>query len=139
MARTMTLRGVVSAAAIEQIMMFDSNTVSYGWKILDFRIATNNSSNLTDFQAGAALGSTSEQFTFEDWDESTMVGFATVSAVGNPNLILDYDHVIVSSLYLSNLNSDQPVNYMVVLEQIEVDPKQNIMYQLKERAQSNLV
>ena len=137
--RTMVLRGVVSAATIEQIMMFDSNAVDYGWKIVDFRIATNNSSTLSDFQAGAAIGSTPEQFTFEDWDESTMIGFATVSAAGNANMLLDYDHIIVSGLWLSNLSGDRPVNYMVVLEEIKVTPEENIMYQLKERAQSSLL
>tara|TARA_Y100001938_G_C7926500_1_gene347144 strand:- start:193 stop:609 length:417 start_codon:yes stop_codon:yes gene_type:complete len=137
--RTMVLRGVVSAQSVEQIMMFDSNAVDYGWKIVDFRIGSNNSSGLSDFQAGAAIGSTPEQFTFEDWDESTMIAVATISAAGNANLLLDYDHIIVSGLWLSNLSGDHAVNYMVVLEEMKVTPEENIMYQLKERAQSSLL
>jgi hypothetical protein len=137
--RTMTLRGVVSAASVEQVMMFDSNAVDYGWKIVDFRIMSNNTGTLTDFTAGAAIGSTPEQFTFNDWDESTMIGLVNISEGGNATMILDYDHIIVSGVWLSNLSPTKPVNYMIVLEEMKVTPQENIMYQLKERAQSSLL
>ena len=133
--RKLTLRGVVSAARVEKIFSFESNAVNYGWKILDFRIMTNNTTGNTDFTAAGALGTSEEQFTFNDWDESQMVGMVNVSKDNNKTQILDFDHVVVSNLFLSNYHS-QPLCYIVVLEQLDISPKENIMYMLKERAQS---
>lgn len=133
--RVLTLRGVVSAARVEKIFSFESNAVNYGWKILDFRIMTNNTTNNTDFTAAGALGTSSEQFTFNDWDESQIVDMMNVSKENNVTQILDFDHVVVSNLFLSNYHS-QALCYIVVLEQIDISPKENIMYMLKERAQA---
>ena len=38
MGRILTLRGVLTRATKDQIMMFDSTVKSTGWKILDFKI-----------------------------------------------------------------------------------------------------
>lgn len=133
--RKLTLRGVVTAARVEKIFSFESNAVNYGWKILDFRIMTNNTTGNTDFTAAGALGTSSEQFTFNDWDESQMVGMVNVSKENNVSQILDFDHVVVSNLFLSNYHS-QSLCYIVVLEQLDISPKENIMYMLKERAQA---
>lgn len=139
MSRILTLRGVASSGAVEKIFSFESSAVDYGWKILDFRLMTNDTTSggtpYTDYTAAAAIGTSSEQFTFNDWDESQMVGVVNISKENNTTQLLDYDHVIVSSLWLSNFYS-KAVNYMIVLQQIKIDAKENIMYMLKERAQS---
>lgn len=137
MKKILTLRGVCSAGRIERIMSFDSNAVGYGWKVLDFKIMTNQHTAHTadDYTAAAALGSTSEQFTFNDWDESTMIGVVNVSKKNVVTELLDYNHVIVNSLYISNYWSDA-VNYLVVLEAVDISPQENIIYRLKERAQN---
>jgi hypothetical protein len=136
--RILTLRGVCSANSVEKIMSFDSAAVGYGWKVLDFRIMTNDATAVAagKYQAGAAIGSSSEQFTFNDWDESQMIGLVNVSDENNVNTLLDYNHVIVQNLYLSNLSPTAAVNYIVVLEPMNITPQENIMFMLKERAQT---
>jgi len=132
----LTLRGVVTQGTMEKIMSFDSNVVGYGWKILDFRIMTSNTTANTAFEASALIHSDPVAKTFNDWDPNTVVGMANISKDNNATMILDYNHVIVQNLFLSNTWS-QPVCYIVVLERLDIKPEENIMFMLKERAQTN--
>jgi len=45
------------------------------------------------------------------------------------------DHTIITELWASNTDS-QDANYIIYLEEVGVSPSENILYQMKERAQS---
>ena len=134
MGRRLTLRGVVATARKERIFFFDSNITMTGWKIVDFQVLPNDIS--AGYTTAAVLHTTDITITFADWDANTTVGINITSKENNNQTILDYDHVVVSNLYLTNLTPNQPVSYMITLEEMKIDPQENIMYQLKEVAQN---
>lgn len=133
MGRILTLRGVITSGEVERIMMFDSNVTSTGWKILDF-----NMMNMTNGQylTLGVLSTIEKAYTFPDWDPNQVIGVCKHSATGSKNLLLDYNHVVVGSLFLNNVDSSHNAAYMVVLEELKIDDMKNIMYQLKESAQA---
>ena len=72
------------------------------------------------------------------FEDNQVIGWIgnTVSA-GEPSVgVIDPNHVIVSSLYCTALEG--PCTYLITLEQIKIDPIKNVVYQLKERAQSSV-
>ena len=133
MGRILTLRGVLSRNQKERIMMFDSSVTNTGWKVLDFEMM-----NLTNGQylTLGILSTIDETFTFPDWDKNQVIGIVKHSATQEKNMLLDYNHVIVNSLYLHNVDSSNDAAYLVVLEEMSIDAKTNILYQLKESAQA---
>jgi len=135
MGRRLTLRGVVSQTRRERIFRFDSNVMLKGWKIIDFRISQNDLA--IGYTVSAVLHTHDENVTTSDWDRNTVVGLADISKENNFNSLLDYDHVLVRDLFLTNLTSNQPVNYLLLIEEIEITPSENIVYQIKEMAQDS--
>lgn len=133
MGRILTLRGVISQGRNDRIMLFDSNVTNTGWKVLDFRV---QNQDYNKSQTIAILSSDDKQYGFLDWDPNTVIACCDVTPYGNINLLLDYNHVVVSSLFLSNANPTDAMNYLVVLEEIPITPEENIIYQLKEIAQT---
>jgi hypothetical protein len=133
MGRILTLRGVCKPGTTERIMLFDSNVTSTGWKILDFNLM--NQTNGQYITLGL-LSTIEKTYTFADWDPNQVVGVCKHSATGQKNMLLDYNHVVVGSLYLNNIDSSNHAAYLVVLEEIKIDDIKNIMYQLKESAQT---
>lgn len=135
MGRRLTLRGVVSTGITrERIFFFDSNITNTGWKIIGFQVLPNDIS--AGYTTAAVLHTTEANITFVDWDANTTVGINITSKENNNQTMLDYDHVVVSNLYLTNLTLNQPVSYMLVLEEIKISPEENILYQLKEVSQN---
>lgn len=136
MGRRLTLRGVVSTGIRrERIFRFDSNVSLRGWKILDFRIAPNDISS--GYTVSAVLHTHDQAVSTGDWDRNTVVAVADVSKENNFNMLLDYDHVLVKDLILTNLTTNQPVSYLVLIEEIKISPEENIIYQIKEIAQDS--
>lgn len=136
MGRRLTLRGVVATGIRrERIFRFDSNVALKGWKILDFRIHPNDTSQ--GYTVAAVLHTHDQAVSFPDWDRNTVVAVADVSKENNLNMLLDYDHVLVKDLMLTNLTTNQPVSYLVVIEEIKISPEENIIYQIKEIAQDS--
>lgn len=135
MGRILTLRGVVPQGRRERVFFFDSNIQNRGWKIKDFQILPNDVT--TGYSTLAVLHSTDITITFADWDANTTIAFAITSQYAEYTPMVDSDHVIVGNLYLTNLTPNQPVSYLITLEEEDITPSQNIMYQLKEVAQNS--
>lgn len=133
MGRILTLRGVVSTNRRERVFFFDSNVTSTGWKILGFQILPNNIS--MGYTTAAVLHTTDITVTNVDWDANTTVGLNITSKENNNQTMIDLNHVIVGDLYLTNLTLNQPVSYMVVLEEIKITPEENVIYRIKEVSQ----
>ena len=135
MGRPLTLRGVIPRSERERVFFFDSNIQNRGWKIKEFQILPN------DIGAGYAvmgvLHTTDITLTFPDWDANTTIGINLKSQYAEYKPMLDIDHVLVGNLYLTNLTVNQAISYLIVLEELDITPTQNIMYQLKEVAQNS--
>lgn len=134
MGRILTLRGVLSSQEFDRIMMFDSSVNKTGWKILDFKMM--NQTNGQYLTLGILTTNPDFNNAFPDWDPNQTIGIFKSSPENNYDLLLDYNHVIVNSLYLLNADNANAACYMVVLEEIPVTADENIIYQLKEIAQS---
>jgi hypothetical protein len=135
MARMLTLRGVVSTGiARERVFFFDSNVTSTGWKILGFQILPNDISQ--GYTTAAVLHTGKQNITFADWDPNTTVGLNITSKENNNQTMIDFNHVVVGDLYLTNLTLNQPVSYLIVLEEIKITPSENIIYRIKEQSQN---
>lgn len=135
MGRILTLRGVVPTNRKERIFFFDSNIQNRGWKIKDFQVLPNDIS--AGYTTAAVLHTTDITIAFADWDPNTTVGINITSKENNNQTMIDSDHVVVGNLYFTNLTPNQPVSYMITLEELDITPSQNIMYQLKEVAQNS--
>lgn len=135
MGRTLTLRGVVPTNRKERIFFFDSNIQNRGWRIKDFQVLPNDISQ--GYTTAAVLHTTDITIAFADWDANTTIAINITSKENNNQTIVDKDHVIVGNLYFTNLTPNQAVSYLITLEELDISPSQNIMYQLKEVAQNS--
>jgi len=136
MGRRLTLRGVVSQGIRrERIFRFDSNVALKGWRILDFRIAPNNIA--VGYTVSGVLHTHDQLVDFGDWDRNTVVAVADISKENNFNMLLDYDHILVKDLLFTNLTTNQAISYLVLIEEIDITPSENILYQIKEIAQDS--
>lgn len=133
MGRILTLRGVISRGNYDQIMMFDSSVTKKGWKVLSFQVQNQDT---TKWDMMGVLHTSDRRYDFLDWDPNQVIAVADVSQMGVVNTLLDVNHVVVKNLYCSNASSAYEMNYLVLLEEISVSSDENIIYQLKERAQS---
>tara|TARA_R100001163_G_C5004530_1_gene152526 strand:- start:202 stop:621 length:420 start_codon:yes stop_codon:yes gene_type:complete len=135
MGRTLTLRGVVPRTTRERVFFFDSNITNTGWKIKDVRI---QNQTIGRYEVDAVLHTTDRTITILDWDRNTVVAClkSTVNIGNTDQNLIDKDHVIVSNLYLSNLDDTYTINYLIILEEMSITPSENVMYQLKEVAQN---
>jgi len=135
MGRRLTLRGIVPTNRRERIFRFDSNVALKGWKILDFRIAPDDIS--VGYTVSAVLHTHDQATGRDEWSRNTVIANADVSKENNFNMLLDYDHVLVRDLLLTNITANQAVEYLVLIEEINITPVENILYQIKEIAQDS--
>lgn len=135
MGRTMSLRGVLNPASRKRIMMFDSGVNNKGWIIKDFWIQNQDSATPTHYACGI-LSSADVQYSFKDWDPNQVIAIKEISATNSSNMIIDPNHVVVSDLYLCNVDTRNVMNYSIWLEEIDVDPAEYVIYRIKEEAQN---
>jgi len=134
MGRLLTLRGVVPEGRRERIFFFDSNIQNKGWKIKDIR-CMNTTVGRADVDT--VIHTTDINIGLLDWDRNTVVAcMKYLTGTATNQSLIDYGHVIVGNLYLSNLDSTYDVGYLILLEEVDITPSANIMYQLKEVAQN---
>jgi len=142
MGRILTLKGRMDATAepnqqMRKILDYEGVDLTRGWKVIGGE-ALLMSSPTSGFK-GLVLHTDDIRKLSIDFSDNQVLGWIgnTLSA-GSPDMgFLDPNHIIVSSLYLSTLESTA-VTYMVVLEQVRITAIENVIYQLKERAQAAL-
>lgn len=135
MGRILTLRGVVPEQRRERVLFFDSNIQNRGWKIKDVK-CMNTTIGRSDIDT--VLHTTDRVIGALDWDRNTVIAcMKYLGSTGIDQSLVDYGHVIVGNLYLTNLDSAYDVAYLITLEEVDLTSSQNIMYQLKEVAQNS--
>lgn len=131
--RILSLRGEVVQNELKTIFDYEGTDLTRGWKVLSAKVIELSS------PARECLGivlHTNEAFQLPIMSQNQVIGFAARGSGGAPVLLLDPNHVIVSSLYLSGLSAI--ASYIIVLEEVKMDSSRNVIYQLKERAQGAL-
>ena len=133
MGRILTLTGRVLGGDNDRIMFFDSIPVSKGWRILSLE---GNSTNVGGFMTHAILHSDANYNpTGYDPEDNRTIGVVATSKENGQVTLVDYNHVIVSDLFIKNGLGSIPFNYLVTLEEMDITPTENIIYRIKERAQ----
>ena len=130
MGRKLTLRGVITSGDLVTLLDYEGVDLTVGWKVVSGECLS--ISNPITSTKGLILHTDDILKTFVNFADNQTIGW-----VGGPpnavNEVVDPNHVIVNTLYASALDN---VTYVIVLEKIAIDPFQNVVYQLKERAQA---
>jgi len=138
MGRLLSLRGVTigtddmtGGLVADEVMSYHGTDTTKGWKVisatcLDFTSPMSGSAD------GLIIHTDSAYQSKFDLGDSRVIGF-TGSYV-NTKTIIDPNHVIVGSLYISQTDRF-PTAYLIVLEEIKIDSTHNIIYRIKEKAQ----
>jgi hypothetical protein len=132
MGRKLTLRGVIGSGSIATLLDYEGVDLTVGWKVISGNCLNPGSPNTSS--KGLILHTDDVVKTSLSFGDNQIIGW-----VGGPpnavNQVIDPNHVIVNTLYASGLAA---VTYVIVIEQIKIDPIQNVVYQLKERAQATI-
>jgi len=131
-----SLRGMIGANKQQLAFQYQANDLTRGWRIISFQVC--DSTSILNQANGIVLHTQDEQQTTFDFDDNRVIGMAGRTKEGNAVQILDPNHIIVSNLWLSNLDGSQST-YLLLLEEFVVTPAENVVYQLKERAQGAIV
>jgi len=135
-----TLRGDIDGGARKSIFQFeglDVKSLSRAWKVKDVFICQSQSNPVTTGANGCILHTDDQTKTRFQLIDNQVIGAAGWSAAAGRFIVLDPNHIIVEHLFLTNLDS-QVLNYLVILEEIKINKTGNIIYRLKERAQTTI-
>jgi len=129
-----TLRGYVLGNTLKEAFIYQANDLSRGWKVMSVQVCDTTApvSGTTD---GIVLHTDNRAHTsFNFWDSRVIGIAARTSGADNGLEMIDPNHIVTTGLYLSNLDSN-PATYLIILQEVKVSSTENIIYQLKERAQ----
>ena len=135
MGRILTLRGVVSKTRRERIFFFDSNVANKGWRVKQMY-----GMNMTvgRLEVDAGVHTDDRTIGLLDWDRNTTIACLKYGVnTGVNQSLIDLDHVVVGSMYITNLDDTYDMAYLIVLEEEDITPSENVIYQIKEMAQSS--
>jgi len=129
--RVVTLRGNMDAAGLKKIFNFEGNDLTRAWRVVD-GIST-GAIDATATSKGFILHTDDEQKIITNMmSDNQVIGWIGSSPFVNQ---IDPNHIVVNNLFLSALAA---LNYLIILEEVKIDANQNIIYQIKERAQTNI-
>lgn len=130
MGRLLTLRGTVEDGAHALLLDYEGVDLTRGWKVISGSALTGNAPNVSS--KGLVLHTDDQLKTTINFNDNQIIGWVGGPPDGFDNVI-DPNHVIVNTLWASGLAR---VTYLIVLEEVTIDATQNVLYQLKERAQA---
>jgi len=130
MGRILTLRGQIGQGEYQSILDYEGIDLTRGWKVISGNTLTIGTAS--DVNGGAVLHTDDVRKTFINFEDNQQIGWIG-GPPGSVDNVIDPNHVIVNTLFISGLAR---VTYLVILEEVVIEPIQNIIYQLKERAQA---
>ena len=133
MGRLLTLRGTIEDGDLSLLLDYEGVDLTKGWKVISGSTLTGNAPNISN--AGIILHTDDQLKTVVNFDDNQIIGWAGGPPYSSTYDVIDPNHVIVNTLWASGLAR---VTYLIVLEEVTIDATQNVIYQLKERAQSAL-
>jgi len=130
MGRKLTLRGVINSGDLVTLLDYEGVDLTVGWKVIEGQVLliTNPTSNCK----GIILHTDDSLKQAPQFSDNQIIGWIGGPPVGDL-FVVDPNHVIVNTLYASALET---CTYIINIEQVKIDPIQNVVYQLKERAQA---
>ena len=139
MRRTHTLRGRVSQESTKRLILNDGR-LNHGMVVKEFYVWTISQASGDDVDCILSLsGIVSNEM---DAGDNRQIGWARETTTGTTRQqsrsIIDPDHVVVQDLWISNLSTNGPANYLVILEAKELSNNETVLQLIKERSQDDL-
>mgnify|MGYP001229395274 CR=1 FL=1 len=137
-----TLRGRLAPSEARQLVVDDGN-FNHGYKVMEFQafsVAPTGGAQICpvilalDYDIGSDF----------DAGDNRQIGWSisNFDTAGNFSFflpsVLDPDHVVIRDLYIKNLGALDFVNFLIVLEPMELTDDQAILTLIKERSQDDL-
>jgi len=133
-----TLRGRVDLNATKRLILNDGR-LTHGMVVKEFYVWTISQASGDDVDCILSLSGT---VTAEmDASDNRQIGWArettTATTRQQSRAIIDPNHVIVQDLWISNLSTNGPANYLVILEAKELNDNESVLQLIKERSQDD--
>lgn len=133
-----TLRGRVELNSTKRLILNDGR-LNHGLVVKEFYVWTISQASGDDVDCILSLSGT---VTAEmDASDNRQIGWARETTTATTRLqsraIIDPDHVVVQDLWISNLSTNGPANYLVILEAKELNDNESVLQLIKERSQDD--
>lgn len=137
---TYTLRASVPSRTTTRFQL-DNGDFNSGFKVVGLEIFQIAGSDVSDVVLHTNDADTAVAVIPPDFENNRQIAWGAVTSAARGlgrNIIIDPNHVIVNDLYISNNDSASQIEVLIVLRKKEISDSENILYQIKERAQGNL-
>lgn len=136
-----TLRGKLAASELRRLVI-DDGRLSHALRVHTFEVfpAIEGGGQLTS----VTLGTKSNMAPDVDAGDNRQIawGFTHYTASGSVaqgvSSVIDHDKTVIQDLFIRNNNTSDPVNFLLVLEQVELTESQTVLTLIKERAQDDI-
>jgi hypothetical protein len=138
-----TLRGQVQEGQVKRLVV-DDGRLNHGYRVVSFHVAPRNPSD----SAGDVYGTLSLDYdspALWEFGDNRQIGWAAAQVDQRPLApfsLIDPDHVVIMDLYIQGLvgstTTTDLINYLIVLEPVELTDDEAIMTLIKERSQDDL-
>tara|TARA_Y100000015_G_C2379848_1_gene84424 strand:+ start:508 stop:912 length:405 start_codon:yes stop_codon:yes gene_type:complete len=130
-----TIRGLINPSSpVKRLLAFDGRT-NTAYKITQFEVMFGGGSQIDNMQATLGLD---EDIGAIDFGDNRSFGWACGNINGH-TVVLDPEHLVIGDLFIrASIPAGSQLNYLVTLEQIEVDDNTAVITLIKERAQDDL-
>jgi hypothetical protein len=133
-----TLRGRVDLNTTKRLILNDGR-LTHGMVVKEFYVWTISQASGDDVDCILSLSGT---VTAEmDASDNRQIGWARETTTATTRLqsraIIDPDHVVVQDLWISNLSTNGPANYLIILEARELNDNESVLQLIKERSQDD--
>lgn len=135
-----TLRGTLADTEVQRLIV-DDGRLNHGWRIVAFYVAGNGvssaeiSAKITTDESQAASASW-------NWSDSQEIAWASTrqtaeSTWGGWESAIDPDRVVLTDAFITgNSSTGTDINYMILLEKVELTDDESILALIKEREQN---
>ena len=138
-----TLRGQVQEGTVKRLIV-DDGRLNHGYRVVSFHVAPRNPSD----SAGDVYGTLSLDYdspALWEFGDNRQIGWASAQVDQRPTApfsLIDPDHVVIMDLYIQGLvgstTTTDLINYLIVLEPVELTNDEAILSLIKERSQDDL-
>jgi len=137
---TYTLRATCPARSTVRFQL-DNGDFNTGFKVIQMELYQIGGTDISDVILHTNDQDTAVTLVLPSFEDNRQIAWGSLadSTRGyTSNIVIDPNHVIVNDLYFTNNDSGTNVEVMVILEKKEITDTENILYQIKERAQGPL-
>jgi len=137
---TYTLRASVPSRTTLRFQL-DNGDFNSGFKVVQLDLFQIGGSDVSDVVLHTNDQDTAVALVTPDFENNRQIAWGSVARSTSgytKNIVVDPNHIIVNDLYITNNDSSSQVEALVVLRKKEISDTENILYQIKERAQGSL-